>query len=161
MSNHQLLTEKQSGYRPHHSTQKQLMYLTHNLYNALDKGRDTTAVFLDISKYFDKIWHDGLIFKCKHEFYISGNLLSWLKSYLTDRHQKVRIEDSYSNMQTINAGCPQGSVLGPLLALIYLNGLANLTTNDILCYADDTSIYTTHTKELCKLMMRPTFYNET
>ena len=141
---HHLLTEKQSGYRPHHCTQLQLMYLTHNLYKSLDGGRDMTAVFLDISKYFDKIWHEGLIFKCKNEFFISGSLLSWLNSYLTDRRQKVRIEDAHSNTLTLNAGCPQGSVLGPLLALIYLNGLADLTTNDILFYADDTSIYTTH-----------------
>ena len=94
LTTHQLLTEKQSGYRPKHCTQLQLMYLTHNLYKSLDTGRDTTAVFLDISKYFDKIWHDGLIFKCKHEFYISGNLLSWLKSYLTNRGQKSRSKTS-------------------------------------------------------------------
>ena len=117
------------------------MYLTHNIYDSLDKGRDTTAVFLDISKYFDKICHQGLIFKCKYELNISGNLLSWLTTYLTDRRQKVRIEDDYSNEMTLNAGCPQGSVLGPLLALMYLNRLDDLTINDILFYADDTSIY--------------------
>ena len=105
-----------------------------------------TAVYLDISKYFDKIWHDGLLHKCKNEFSISGTLLSWLKSYLTNRQQKVRIGDNVSLTKTISSGCPQGSVLGPLLALMYLNGLTKEVTNDILLYADDTSIHASHDK---------------
>ena len=80
------------------------MHLTHNIYKSLGMGQDTTAIFLDISKYFNKIWHDGLIFKCKHEFFISGSLLFWLKSYLTNRGQKVKIEDVNSNMKTLSAG---------------------------------------------------------
>ena len=146
LSSGNLLSEKQSGYRPHHSTEIQLTYLTHNIYKNLDEGRDVTAVYLDISKYFDKIWHDGLLHKCKHEFFISGTLLSWLKSYLTERQQKVRIDDNFSLTKTINSGVPQGSVLGPLLALMYLNGLTKEVTNDILLYADDTSIHASHDK---------------
>ena len=138
---HNLLSDKQSGYRPHHSAELQLTYLTHNIYKNLDQGRDVTAIYLDISKYFDKIWHKGLLFKCKNEFFISGALLSWLKSYLSDRRQKVRIGNDFSLTKTIDSGCPQGSVLGPLLALMYLNGLTKKVTNDILLYADDTSLY--------------------
>ena len=78
------------------------------------------------------------------EFGIKGTLLKWLGSYLKDRKQRVRVEDSYSTFQTINAGCPQGSVLGPLLALIYLNDLSNKVTNDVLFFADDTSLYSPH-----------------
>ena len=102
---------------------------------------------MDISKYFDKIWHKGLLYKCEKEFGISGTLLNWLKSYLSDRSQRVQIENTFSDSRKINAGCPQGSVLGPLLALIYLNGLANRTTNDILFFADDTSLYASHTPQ--------------
>ena len=144
---HHLLSEKQSGYRPDHSTHLQLIYLTHNLYKALDSGLEFTAIYLDISKYFDKIWHEGLLHKCKNDFGITGTNLTWLNSYLTDRTQKVTIENSSSTLQTINAGCPQGSVLGPLLALIYLDGLSTKTSNDTLFFADDTSLYASHSKD--------------
>ena len=143
--NNDLLTEKQSGYRPNHSTQLQLMFFSHNLYKAIDTGHDFTAVYLDISRYFDKIWHKGLLHKCKYEFGITGNLLNWLTSYLSDREQRVKIGDSYSTILKINAGCPQGSVLGPLLAILYLNDLSNKTLNETLFFADDTSIFVPHT----------------
>ena len=139
-----LLSDKQSGYRHGHSTEQQLLYLTHNLYKSLDTGHDFTAIYLDISKYFDKIWHKGLLFKCKNDFGITGRLLDWLSSYLQDRRQRVQIGNNFSTTQTTNAGCPQGSVLGPLLALIYLDGLATKTRHDILFFADDTSLYASH-----------------
>ena len=145
LTEHSLLTEKQSGYRQHHSAEQQLLYLTHNLYKSLDTGQNFTAIYLDIAKYFDKIWHEGLVYKCKNDFGLSGNLLQWLESYLKDRKHSVRINETYSAHQIINAGCPQGSVLGPLLALIYLDGLSKRTKNDILFFADDTSLYAPHT----------------
>ena len=144
LSEHSLLTDRQSGYRHNHSTEQQLIYLTHNMYKSLDTGRDFTAIYLDISKYFDKIWHTGLLHKCKQDFGITDTLLDWLTSYLHDRTQRVKINSKYSTTQIINAGCPQGSVLGPLLALMYLDGLAGRTKNDILFFADDTSLYASH-----------------
>ena len=147
ITSNNLLSDRQSGYRSGHSTQLQLVYLTHNIYRHLDEGRDVTAIYLDISKYFDKIWHDGLIYKCKNDFFISGPLLSWLQSYLTDRTQRVRVGNAFSSTRNVKAGCPQGSVLGPLLALMYLDGLRHKVTNEILLYADDTSIHASHTTE--------------
>ena len=146
-SQNSLLTEKQSGYRRGHSAEQQLLYFTHNLYRSLDSGQDFTAIYLDISKYFDKIWHTGLLHKCRHDFGITDSLYDWLKSYLTDRRQRVRIDDTFSDTKIINAGCPQGSVLGPLLALIYLDGLSTRTHNDILFFADDVSIYASYPTE--------------
>ena len=145
ITTNQLLSDKQSGYRPKHSTQLQLTYLTQNLYKSLDDKNDFTAIYLDISRYFDTIWHDGLLSKCKNEFNISGTLLNWINSYLTHREQKVSINNALSTLQSTNAGVPQGSVLGPLLALIFLNGLSDVTTNDVLFYTDDTSLYAPHT----------------
>ena len=136
-----LLTEKQSGYRPNHSTEQQLLYLVHNLYKSLDEGNSFSAIYLDIAKYFDKIWHKGLLYKCKNNFGISGKLLEWLQSYLKDRKQSVKVNNTLSDPVYINAGCPQGSVLGPLLALIYLDDLSSRTQNDVLFFADDTSLY--------------------
>ena len=142
-----LLSDKQSGYRPRHNTQVQLIYLINNIYTSLDQGKDFTAIYLDISKYFDKIWHRGLIFKCEKQCGVSGTLLHWLTSYLSNRTQVVKVGNSMSVPRTINAGCPQGSVLGPLLALIYLNDLADKTDNDLLFFADDTTLYTSHTHD--------------
>ena len=144
LSEHQLLSEKQSGYRPKHSIQLQLTYLCHNLYKSLDSGNNFSAIFLDISKYFDKIWHHGLIYKCENEFGITGPLLSWIKSYLHNRKHRVKISSSFSTFRTINAGCPQGSVLGPLLALLYLNELSHITENNTQFFADDTSLHASH-----------------
>ena len=116
----------------------------HQLYSTLDKRQDFTAIFLDISKYFDKIWHEGLIKKCEIQYGISGSLLEWLKSYLSNRSQTVRVGNSLSLPEKIQSGCPQGSVLGPLLAIMYLNDLSDKIQNDALFYADDTSLYSSH-----------------
>ena len=139
-----LITDRQSGYRPHHGTQTQLIYLTDTLYKALDKNMDLTTIYLDISRYFDKIWHAGLLAKCKYQCGIMGDLLKWLESYLENRTHSVTLDTATSSTQTINAGCPQGSVLGPLLALIYLNDLDGVTDNNLLFFADDTLLFKTH-----------------
>ena len=144
LTDNQLISDRQSGYRPGHSTQLQLLHLTHNMYSNIDKGNGFTTIYLDISKYFDKIWHKGLLHKCKYEFGITGTLLQWLASYLKDRNQRVRVGETFSPTVTINAGCPQGSVLGPLLALMYLNGITNVIENDALLFADDITLYTSH-----------------
>ena len=73
-----LLSETQSGYRPAHSTQLQLIYLSHKLYEALDDSLDFTIIYLDVAKYFDRIPHDGLLFKCKNHFGVTGKVLDWL-----------------------------------------------------------------------------------
>ena len=124
------------------------------MYKSLDEGQDITHIYLDISKFFDKIWHKGLLFKCEHDFKISGSLLEWLTTYLSDRRQKVRVGDSFSTTKKLEAGCPQGSVLGPLLALMYLDGLANKVTNDVIFYADDTSLYAPHNKDNIDIVQR-------
>ena len=151
-----LLSDKQSGYRPHHSTQLQLVHLTHNIDKALDRGDDFTAIYLDITKYFDKIWHSesGLLYKCRNNFHITDKILDWLKSYLTDRQHRVRLGDTYSNIRTINVGCPQGSILGPLLAILYLDELADKTENTALLYADDISLYSSHSTQNANIIQR-------
>ena len=139
-----LLSDRQSGYRPGHNTQLQLIYLTDRLYQSLDDGKDFTTIYLDITRYFEKIWHAGLLAKCEKEFGLTGNLLNWLESYLTGRRQNVTINNVTSPTLTLGAGVPQGSVLGPLLAILYLNGLCGKTTNEMLYYADDCSLYSTY-----------------
>ena len=139
-----LLTDRQSGYRHRHGTHTQLLYLVHSLYLSLDKGRDFSIIYLDISRYFDKIWHEGLLEKCEKQCGLQGTCLSWLRSYLHNRTQSVVVENAVSKTRTINAGCPQGSVLGPLLALIYLNDLDGTTENELFFFADDTILVKPH-----------------
>ena len=147
ITSHQLLTDNQSGYRPGHNTQLQLAYLTDKLYKTLDHSEDFTIIYLDISRYFEKIWHAGLLTKCKLEFGIRGQVLSWLNSYLDGRSQQVQIGNEQSPPMSLKAGVPQGSVLGPLLAIMYLNGLSGITSNQTLYFADDSSIHCSHTPD--------------
>jgi hypothetical protein len=112
------LSQHQSGFQPGDSTVNQLSYLYHFFSKALDEKKDVHIIFCDISKAFDRVWHTGLIYKLRRVG-ISGCLLLWFIDYLHDRHQKVVIRGQQSEEGLIKAGVPQGSVLGPLLFLIY------------------------------------------
>ena len=101
---------------------------------------EVRAVFLDISKAFDKVWHEGLLFKLKQNGF-DGILLSLLTSYLTNRKQRVVLNGTSSDWEVIESGVPQGSVLGPLLFLIYINDLEQGIKSSIKFFADDTMLY--------------------
>ena len=107
---------------------------------SFDEGFDVRSVFLDISKAFDKVWHDGLIFKLKQNG-ISGNLLNLLSNFLRNRKQRVVLNGQTSSWADVNAGVPQGSILGPLLFLIYINDLADGLSSNAKLFADDTSLF--------------------
>ena len=97
-------------------------------------------VFLDISKAFDKVWYEGLIVKLKQNG-ISGNLQKLFENYLHNRKQRVVLNASFSDYSIIESGLPQGSVLGPLLFLIYINDLVNNIKSNITFFADDTMLF--------------------
>ena len=120
----------------------QLLSVTHEIYKSFDchPPTDIRGTFLDISKAFDKVWHEGLIFKLK-TYGAEGNLLKLLENYLTDRQQRVVLNGRTSSWQNIYAGVPQGSVLGPLLFLIYINDLRDRLTSMCKIFADDTSLF--------------------
>ena len=136
-----ILTAYQSGFQPGKSTVTQLLEVFHHFCKAVDSNKEMRVVFLDISKAFDKVWHKGLLFKLK-KCGIKGALLSWFESYLTDRKQRVTINGQCSDWRIINAGVPQGSVLGPLLFLIYINDIVqNASHCNIRLFADDTCLF--------------------
>lgn len=132
-----LLTEKNSGFKRDDSTVNQLLNITNKITNALDRKEDACLIFLDISKAFDKVWHKGLLFKLR-QFGINGSLLQWFNTYLSNRKQQVIINGVSSNPLKTTAGVPQGSILGPLLFLIYINDLVDKLHCDPHLFADDT-----------------------
>ena len=137
-----LITKNQSGFRPGDSTTNQLLYLVNEIHEAFEnpKSLEVRAVFLDISKAFDKVWHDGLIFKLNQNG-ISGSLLKLFETYLLNRKQRVVLNGTYSDYSIIESGVPQGSVLGPLLFLIYINDLEINIKSNIKFFADDTMLF--------------------
>ena len=114
-----LITTNQSGFRPNDSETNQLISLVESIHSTLDIKLEVRSVYLDMSKAFDKVWHEGLIFKLKQNG-IDGKLLGLFESYLCNKKQRVVINGSESVWGKIDAGVPRGSVLGPLLFLIYI-----------------------------------------
>ena len=112
----------------------------------MDNNDVPIGIFLDLSKAFDTIDHAILLKKLEH-YGIDGIPLKLLKNYLTNRKQYVRLHEVNSNLLPINTGVPQGSILGPLLFIIYINDFARASAIfDFICYADDTTLFSTLNK---------------
>ena len=141
MLQEELLNPNQSGFRPSDSCVNQLIAIGHEIFEAFDcnPSLEVRSVFLDISKAFDKVWHEGLLYKLK-SMDISGELYNLLENYLSDRFQRVLLNGQASSWRPVLAGVPQGSIRGPLLFLIY--DLPNELKSNAKLFADDTSFFT-------------------
>ena len=142
--NYLMFTKKlsylQAAYIPNSSTEYQLVDIYNNICKAMDQGKEVRFVFCDVSKAFDRVWHKGIIHKLEVAG-IGGKLLSWFESYLSSRKQRVILNGCQSSIKEIYAGVPQGSILGPLLFLIYINDITDVVKTNIRLYADDSSIF--------------------
>ena len=136
----QILSSLQSGFIPGDSTVNQLTFLYNTFSQALDSGKEVRVVFCDVSKAFDRVWHEGLLLKLEAAG-IKGSLLTWFRSFLSDRKQRVFLPGAESKWNEIRAGVPQGSILEPLLFLLFINDIVKDLGCNIRLFADDTSSF--------------------
>jgi hypothetical protein len=141
LNKYNILNDYQFGFRKHKSTDMAIHTLVDKFYEAIENDKYMLAVFIDFSRAFDTISHDILLKKL-HFYGFRGKAHEWIKNYLTNRKQFVAYTNSYSHIGEISVGVPQGSILGPLLFLLYVNDIHNIS-NKISCilYADDTTIF--------------------
>ena len=143
LADENILNHNQSGFRLSYSCVNQLLSITHEIFEAFDCNPtlEVRSAFLDISKAFDKVWHEGLLYKLK-SMGISGELFKLLENCVTVRFQRVVLNGQTSSWRPILAGVPQGSILGPLPFLIYINDLPNGLISNAKLFADDTFMFT-------------------
>ena len=134
------ISSNQSGFKPGDSCINQPLAITHEIYRSFNDGFEVRGVFLDISKSFDKDWHEELIFRLKQNG-IFGNLPNLSCDFLRNRKQGVLLNGQVSDWSDVRAGVPQGSILDPLLFLIYINNLSEGLPSNTKVFANDTSLF--------------------
>ena len=142
IENNNLLSNCQWGFRPGRSTTTALLDVNHFWFSNLDRGKELIVVFFDYSKAFDSVPHLSLL-ECLRDLGFSVHLLAWFQDYLTNRSQQVVINGRSSSPIEVISGVPQGSILGPLFFILYINGVTNLPLSPntkLMLYADDMSL---------------------
>jgi len=132
-----LLHDNQHGFRRNRSCDTQLLDFTHNLMTSMQAGNQTDIIVMDFAKAFDSVPHTHLLFKLRR-LGVDPDTVEWIKSFLQGRSQRVLLEGASSSEVPVLSGVPQGSVIGPVLFLVYINDLSQGLTSDIRLFADDT-----------------------
>ena len=135
-----ILSDVQHGFRAKRSTETQLILTIHDMAKAINDNKSVHAVVLDFSKAFDKVPHQRLLQKLWY-YGIHGSLFNWFDSFLQERFQMVVCEGKSSQPVSVTSGVPQGTVLGPLLFLVYINDLPDGLSSNVRLFADDALVY--------------------
>ena len=135
-----IVTTCQHGFIKKKSCFTNLLTVLEDWTSAVDKGYGVDVAYLDFSKAFDSVPHQRLIQKLS-SYGFSGKLLLWIKSFLSNRHQRVVLNGSFSSWCAVTSGVPQGSVLGPLLFTLYINDIPNIVHTNLSFFADDSKVY--------------------
>ena len=135
-----MLKNTQHGFRSHRSCTTNLLEYLESITSAIDEGENVDSIYLDFSKAFDKVPHKRLMLKLK-SFGIDGKLLKWISEWLQGRMQRVVTSGCKSDWAKVLSGVPQGSVLGPLLFIMYINDLDDVVGCEVSKFADDTKIF--------------------
>ena len=151
-----ILCDQQHGFRPKRSCESQLITTINDIAKTLDAGFQTDVIFLDLSKAFDKVPRHRLCAKLKH-YGIRGSILTWIHDFLSNRHHRVILDGNFSDIHPVISGVPQGTILAPLLFLVYINDLPTYTSIkcNVRLYADDVMLYSTiHTLTDCIILQQ-------
>ena len=150
MQQNKLYSPKQFGFISGRSTTLQMLHVLNIWSKILDKGGSLDVIYCDFMKAFDKVPHQRLLYKVK-QYGITENVLGWIESFLSNRTQAVRINETMSDTAPVTSGIPQGSVLGPLLFVIYINDLTENISSSMRLFADDSSLFTivSNAQEIC------------
>ena len=144
INKHNILNKLQFGFRNNHSTFMALVVFIENLVNALDSGKCAVGIFLDFQKAFDTVDH-GILLDKLYSYGIRGTAHEWFVSDLSICQQSAMYNGHESELKVVQFGVPQGSILGPLLFLLYINDLTNVSIFMPMLFADDTNLFCTGT----------------
>ena len=141
LDKHNILTDVQHGFRKSHSCETQLITTIEEIARNLDQGSQTDAILLDFSKAFDTVPHQRLLLKLDR-YGLWGEIKGWIQAWLCDRKQTVVVDGDKSAPVKVKSGVPQGTVLGPLMFLLYINDIGDNIDSQIRLFAETTILYT-------------------